>query len=61
MGSFFGDEVVVAAAQLDGQQGLVVCDQQGEAWFPVTTDHPLSVEDTLNIYKGRRLLGAFND
>jgi hypothetical protein len=59
--SFFGEDVLVARAQKDGIDGVVVYDQRDTNWFPATSDRPLEPADAINLYKGRRLLGSFND
>jgi HEAT repeat protein len=58
---FFGDDVLVAQASKDGQEGLVVADFVDCLWFPEQDAlRPLAAVDALNIYAGKKLLETFN-
>lgn len=59
--SFFGEDVLVAKALRNDKTGFVVYDQRDTSWFPVQTARSLEPLDILCIYKGRRLLGSFNN
>jgi hypothetical protein len=61
MGYFFGDKALVATASREGVDGVAIADFTDIVFFP--TKHrrrPLGVEEAYAIYKGRRLLKAFN-
>ncbi|MBM4001303.1 MAG: HEAT repeat domain-containing protein [Planctomycetes bacterium] len=61
LGSFFGERALVARARLDRAEGLVVADHDAIEWWPRGEGgHPLGADDVFAIYKGRRLLNAFN-
>ncbi len=61
LGHFFGDRALVAHAVRGGVAGVVVVDAQGIEWYPNRTQrHPLGPFEAFCIYKGRRLLKAFN-
>ncbi len=61
LGSFYGQPVAVAVARRSGQLGTAVWDGQQLLWFPATRrTRSLGPEEAWNIYKGRRLLDAFN-
>ena len=60
-GSFLGDPVLVAVAQQDGTAGIVVADSTDIYWHPhATGPRPLTADDVYNLYKGRKLMQAFN-
>lgn len=59
---FFGDRVLVARAMLDDQPGLAVVDEVQTTWIAQgDSDRPPGPDEAYCIYKGRRLLGHFND
>lgn len=66
VGEFLGAEFVVASALREdsGQRGIVIAradargDEQAE-WFPAA-EWPLDADEVYDIFKGRRLLAAFN-
>ena len=61
VGSFFGDRVLVATATREGNAGIAIADEQRVAWFAQTANcRPLGPEEAYCIYKGRKLLEAFN-
>jgi hypothetical protein len=61
VGSFFGDTVLVAAAEREGVPGYVVVDSEEIDWRPTAQRaRPLGPEEVYAIYKGRKLLKAFN-
>jgi hypothetical protein len=60
MGYFFGERALVAAAERQGAPGVAVADFQGTTFFPRRASRPLGPEEAYCIYKGRKLLQAFN-
>ena len=61
MGYFFGEKALVALAQRQGVAGVAVADFQDTLFFPQRhSRRPLGVEEAYSIYKGRKLLKAFN-
>ncbi len=60
-GNFYGQPVAVAVARRNGRPGTAVWDGQQLLWYPATRHtRSLGPEEAWNIYKGRRLLDAFN-
>jgi len=58
---FFGDSVLVALASREQHDGIVVADDVDCLWLPQQDKlRPLSADDALNIYKGKKLLSTFN-
>jgi hypothetical protein len=61
MGYFFGEKALVANAERQGVGGVAVIDFRDTLFFPVrNTRRPIGVEEAYSIYKGRKLLKAFN-
>jgi len=61
MGYFFGEKALVAAAKRQGVAGTAVADFQEIAFFPQRhRQRPIRGEEAYCIYKGRKLLVAFN-
>jgi len=60
VGYFFGDKALVALARRDGAPGVAVADFQEISFFPRRANRPLGPEEVYCIYKGRKLLAAFN-
>lgn len=61
MGYFFGDKALIAMASREGVVGVAIADFQDTMFFPPKhRRRPLGVEEAYAIYKGRRLLKAFN-
>ncbi|MCO6455137.1 MAG: hypothetical protein J5I93_07545 [Pirellulaceae bacterium] len=61
LGHFLGERVLVAAAVRDEQPGIVLIDRDQIEWHPrIRTTWPLGAEEWYSIYKGRRMLRAFN-
>jgi hypothetical protein len=61
MGYFFGEKALIATAQRDGVAGVVVADFHDVHWFPQrSSKRPVGVDEAYSIYKGRKLLKAFN-
>ncbi len=59
---FFGDRVLVARAVLDDQTGVAVVDDVQTTWIVQgESDRPPGPDEAYCIYKGRRLLGHFNE
>jgi hypothetical protein len=62
VGHFFGGDFPVATVSRSGQPGVIVVDGDAIAWFPCgSTQRPLGPDEAYNIFKGRRLLRAFNE
>ncbi len=61
MGYFFGDKALVALVQREGVAGVAVADFNDTVFFPARhSRRPLGVDEAYCIYKGRKLLAAFN-
>jgi hypothetical protein len=61
LGSFFGDRVLVATAQQDNMPGVALADGQRTYWWPQgDSRRPIGPGEAYCIYKGRKLLQAFN-
>jgi hypothetical protein len=61
LGFFFGDHALVATAQRDESAGVVVADDRVTRWWPRgVNQRPIGPLEAYCIYKGRRLLRAFN-
>jgi len=60
-GSFLGVPVLVAEAEQDGTAGVVITDSTDIYWHPRDPGpRPLTADDVYNLYKGRKLMRAFN-
>jgi hypothetical protein len=61
MGYFFGEKALISTARRDDVAGVVVADFHDVHWFPQRSSRrPVGVEEAYSIYKGRKLLKAFN-
>jgi hypothetical protein len=61
MGYFFGEKALTATAERQGMAGVAVADFEETQFFPQrSSKRPLGVEEAYAIYKGRKLLKAFN-
>ncbi len=61
LGFFFGDKALVATAVCQGSPGVAVVDPLHCAWWPRRgSPRPIDPEVAYCIYKGRKLLRAFN-
>jgi hypothetical protein len=61
LGRFFGDDVLVALARKQDCPGVVAADRDSNIWFAARgKQHPIGPAEAYSIYKGRRLLRAFN-
>jgi hypothetical protein len=61
LGFFLGDRFLVARAVLDDRPGIAVVDQQSVLWYPASGRvRPIGPHEASSIYKGRKLLRAFN-
>jgi hypothetical protein len=59
---FLGDKALVATAMYQGMPGVVVADQLQCAWWPHRgSPRPVDPDVACCIYKGRKLLRAFNE
>jgi hypothetical protein len=62
LGSFLGDKALVATAMYQGMPGIAVADQLQCAWWPRRGSlRPIDADVAYCIYKGRKLLRAFNE
>lgn len=62
LGFFLGDKTLVATAMYQGLPGVAVVDQLHCAWWPRRgSSRPIDPDVAYCIYKGRKLLRAFND
>jgi hypothetical protein len=62
LGRFFGASVLVVRARCGGMPGIAVADDQRTGWWPQgASRRPIGSEEAYCIYKGRKLLQAFND
>ncbi len=60
-GSFLGDPVLVAKVKQDGAAGVAIVDSSDIFWHPHQPGpRPLTADDVYNLYKGRKLMQAFN-
>ena len=60
LGLFFGEPVLVAAGQHQSRAGTFIVDQQDVSWFEPGGESAAMDELAYCIYKGRKLLAAFN-
>ncbi|MCA9161675.1 MAG: HEAT repeat domain-containing protein [Pirellulaceae bacterium] len=61
LGYFFGDRVLIARAQRQGEPGTAVADAVESAWYPSGRgNRPIGPIEGFSIYKGRKLLRTFN-
>lgn len=61
MGYFFGEKALIATVQRQGTPGIAVADFTDTLFFPQRhRRRPIGVEEAYCIYKGRKLLKAFN-
>jgi hypothetical protein len=62
LGGFFGEMVLIATARRDEFFGALAAGSDEAAWFPRSTDSPRPIGplEAWSIWKGRRLLRAFN-
>ncbi|MEZ6093559.1 MAG: hypothetical protein R3C03_04875 [Pirellulaceae bacterium] len=59
LANFFGDWVMIANARLNGNRGTVIADDQQVHWF-IDNAAESNAEFAYLVYRGRRLLSAFN-
>ncbi len=61
MGYFFGEKALVSNVERQGVAGVTVIDFRDTLFFPLrNTRRPVGAEEAYSIYKGRKLLKAFN-
>lgn len=62
LGYFFGEWPLVVTGRYQDAVGIAVAGREGIEWFAPDPGqrHPLGPDDAYNIWKGRRLLAAFN-
>ena len=59
--SFFGQLVMIADVQRDGQQGTAILDGQGMEWFEIGNPQaPIDWQMAYTIWRGHQLLKGFN-
>ncbi|MCU0875665.1 MAG: HEAT repeat domain-containing protein [Pirellulaceae bacterium] len=62
LGSFLGDKILVATAMYQGLPGVAVADPLQCIWWPRRgSSRPIDPDVAYCIYKGRKLLRAFNE
>lgn len=61
VGHFFGDEILIATADREGCSGTIVLEGDQLEWYPAgATRRPIGPTEAYYIFKGRKLLRAFN-
>jgi hypothetical protein len=61
MGYFFGEKVLLAIVQRQEVAGVAVVDFKDTLFFPQRhSRRPIGIDESYSIYKGRKLLRAFN-
>lgn len=60
-GSMMGEWILVGAARLANERGFIMLDEQRVTWFASGTDQEMTGEWAYMVYRGRRMLQAFND
>lgn len=61
LGYFLGERTLIALAQRDDREGVVVADGEAEHWYPAPRDpRGPGPQEFYCLYKGRKLLDAFN-
>ena len=61
MGYLFGDKALVALAKRQEATGVAIADAQDTDFFPQrNVQRPVGPDEAYCIYKGRKLLKAFN-
>lgn len=61
LGHFFGEWLLVISAHSEHGEGFAITDGQTLNWFGNHDDHPVSAEFAYMVYRGRRVLRAFNE
>jgi len=61
LGYFFGEWLLVLSARSPHGDGYAITDGKVVNWFGNHDDHPVSAEFAYMVYRGRRLLRAFNE
>jgi hypothetical protein len=59
--TWFGQRVLVARAERDGQSGIVVVEDDAVRWYPRAMTRTLEAELVYCLDKGRKLLRTFNE
>ena len=61
VGNFFGQWVLLASGETEGQQATLVIDEEGENWISCGNPNaPIDAETVWSIVQGRKLLAHFN-
>jgi hypothetical protein len=61
LGHFFGEWLLVLSARSPHGDGYAITDGKVVNWFGNHDDHPVSAQFAYLVYRGRRLLRAFNE
>ena len=61
LGHLLGDWILVAAATKDGSEGFAMTDGNTVHWFGNNEQQPVNASFAYMIYRGRRMLQAFNE
>lgn len=61
VGHFFGEWIAVVAAQTDNSSGFALVNNSTIHWFGNHEEQPVSASFAYMIYRGRRMLQAFNE
>jgi hypothetical protein len=60
MSLFFGERALVASAVRDGRPGIAVATLDAVQWLPTQGSRSPGLQEAICLFKGRRLLRAFN-
>ena len=61
IGSFFGELVLIATADCNGNSGTVVVDSHDSSWYESgNPDAPIDWQMAYTIWRGKQLLNKFN-
>ena len=60
-GSMMGEWILVGAACLAGERGFIMLDEYRVTWFAADADPEMTGQWAYMVYRGRRMLQAFND
>ena len=61
VGNFFGQWILLASGETEGQQATLIVDDEGESWINCGNPNaPIDVETAWSIVQGRKLLTHFN-
>ena len=61
VGNFFGQWILLASGETEGQRATLIVDDEGESWISCGNPNaPIDVETVWSIVQGRKLLTHFN-